>query len=271
MKKTITIARATAKEAMRQPVFFVLLFVAIAMLLIFPLVPYNTFGEDVKMVKDTGLQAILISSLLMALLTASSGNADEIEGRTAITLLSKPVNRRQFIVGKFVGILLVVLTMFLVLGALFCLVIIYKVGYDARESARVPPPYLARLPEVYQILPGLVLAYFEVIVIGSVSVAISTRLPMLVNLGVCLALFVLGHLTPILVQVSEGQFEAVGFMAKLFATIFPQLEVFNVHNSIATGLMIPADYLFMGFLYCVLYCVLALLGAFILFEDRDLA
>ena len=60
-------------------------------------------------------------------------------------------------------------------------------------------------------------------------------------------------------------------MAKLFATIFPQLEVFNVHKSIATGLMIPADYLFMGFLYCVLYCVLALLGAFILFEDRDLA
>ena len=144
MKKTITIARATAKEAMRQPVFFVLLFVAIAMLLIFPLVPYNTFGEDVKMVKDTGLQAILISSLLMALLTASSGIADEIEGRTAITLLSKPVNRRQFIVGKFVGILLVVLTMFLVLGALFCLVIIYKVGYDARESARDPPPYLER-------------------------------------------------------------------------------------------------------------------------------
>ena len=100
MKKTITIARATAKEAMRQPVFFVLLFVAIAMLLIFPLVPYNTFGEDVKMVKDTGLQAILISSLLMALLTASSGIADEIEGRTAITLLSKPVNRRQFIVAN---------------------------------------------------------------------------------------------------------------------------------------------------------------------------
>lgn len=271
MKKTITIARATAKEAMRQPVFFVLLFVAIAMLLIFPLVPYNTFGEDVKMVKDTGLQAILISSLLMALLTASSGIADEIEGRTAITLLSKPVNRRQFIVGKFVGILLVVLTMFLVLGALLCLVILFKVGYDARESARVPPPYWQRLPEVYQILPGLVLAYFEVAVIGSVSVAISTRLPMLVNLVVCLALFVLGHLTPILVQVSEGQFEAVGFMAQLFATVFPQLEVFNVHNSIATGLMIPADYLLMGFLYCVLYCVLALLGAFILFEDRDLA
>ena len=94
---------------------------------------------------------------------------------------------------------------------------------------------------------------------------------MLVNLVVCLALFVLGHLTPILVQVSEGQFEAVGFMAHLFATVFPQLEVFNVHNSIATGLMIPLDYLFISFLYCVLYCVLALLGAFILFEDRDLA
>ena len=81
--------------------------------------PYFTFGEDIKMYKDTGLTAITFFALLLALLTSSSAVAEEIEGKTAVTLLSKPVNRRQFIVGKFLGIELGVLALFLILGAVF--------------------------------------------------------------------------------------------------------------------------------------------------------
>ena len=54
--------------------------------------------------------------MLLALLTASSTVAEEIEGKTAITLLSKPINRRQFIIGKFVGIELGVLALYVLLG-----------------------------------------------------------------------------------------------------------------------------------------------------------
>ena len=79
-------------------------------------VPYFTFGEDMKMYKDTGLTTISFFCMLLALLTASSTVADEIEGKTAITLLSKPINRRQFIVGKFLGIELGVLTLYVLLG-----------------------------------------------------------------------------------------------------------------------------------------------------------
>ena len=271
MVKILTIALATTKEALRQPIFYLLTALAAALLLISILVPYNTFGEDVKMVKDTGLQTILIAALLMALLTASGSVADEIEGRTAITVLSKPINRRQFILGKFFGILGPIVVMFLFLGVLFCVVVFTKVLYDAREASRLPPSTAECMIEVWQVLPGLLLAFFEVAILSSVSLAISTRMPMLVNLIVCLSLFVLGHLTPILVKVTEGGFEPVRFMAGLFSTALPQLEVFNIHNSIATGMIIPPIYLLTSFLYCVLYSVLAILLAFILFEDRDLA
>ncbi len=81
---------------------------------------YFTFGEDIKMYKDTGLTTISFFCMLLALLTASSTVADEIEGKTAITLLSKPINRRQFIIGKFLGIELGVLTLYVLLGVLFC-------------------------------------------------------------------------------------------------------------------------------------------------------
>ena len=66
-----------------------------------------------------------------------------------------------------------------------------------------------------QILPGLALGFFEVTVLTSISIAISTRLPMLVNLVVCIMIFFLGHLSPVLVDVTAQSEvnELVSFMA----------------------------------------------------------
>src|SRR5262249_20201044 len=110
--KSLIIAFATAKEAIRQPAFFVLAFIAGSSLVGSIFVSYFTFGEDIKMYKDTGLTTISFACLLLALLTSSSTVAEETEGKTAIMLLSKPINRRQFIVGKFLGIELGVLALF---------------------------------------------------------------------------------------------------------------------------------------------------------------
>src|SRR3954454_388694 len=192
--KSITIALATAKEAIRQPAFFVMAAFAGGLLLVTIWVSYFTFGEDIKMYKDTGLTTISFFCMLLALLTASSTVADEIEGKTAITLLSKPINRRQFIVGKFLGIELGVLALFALLGTLFAIGVWYKYGYDARENSGSVFDQALRTKQVLQVLPGLGLGFLEVTVLAGVSVAISTRLPMLVNLVVCISVFFLGHL-----------------------------------------------------------------------------
>src|SRR5271166_4418467 len=228
MMKTLTIALATAKEAIRQPAFSVLAFLAAASLICSIFVSYFTFGEDIKMYKDTGLTTISFACLLLALLTASSTVADEIEGKTAITLLSKPITRRQFIVGKFLGIELGVLVLYVILGALFAAGVWYKYGYDLRESAGGEAETAKRIDQVLQVLPGLALGFFEVTVLTAISVAISTRLPMLANLVVCILVFFLGHLSPVLVEVA-GQThvnELVSFMARLFAWALPALEFF---------------------------------------------
>ena len=143
--KVAAIGWTTSKEAMSQPLFYVLLTIGVFGLILFPYVPYNTLGEDIKMVKDEGLTLIMVLSMLMALWTASVSIAEEIEGRTALTLLSKPVSRREFILGKFLGILVPVAIMFLVLGALFLASVSYKVVYDAREIGPARS-YAGRLP-----------------------------------------------------------------------------------------------------------------------------
>jgi ABC-type transport system involved in multi-copper enzyme maturation permease subunit len=212
--------------------------------------------------------------MLLALLTASSTVADEIEGKTAITLLSKPINRRQFIIGKFLGIELGVLTLYVLLGILFAAGVFYKYEYDLREAQGSIADSAKQWEQVMQVLPGLVLGFLEVTVLTSISVAISTRLPMLANLVVCILIFFLGHLSPVLVEATTSPNsqvnELVGFMARLFGFVLPSLEFFNAGPSISTGAVIPwLGYVLPTFGYCVLYSGAALLFAFLLFEDRD--
>ena len=269
--KVAAIGWTTSKEAMSQPLFYVLMTIGIFGLIIFPFVPYNTLGEDIKMVKDEGLTLIMILSILMALWTASVSIADEIEGRTALTLLSKPVGRREFILGKFLGILVPVAFMFLVLGALFLASVSYKVVYDAREGAQTEPTLAECQREMLQIAPGLPLAFMEAVVLTAISVAISTRLPMLANLIICAAIYVLGHLVPILANSAVGQFELVRFVANLLAAILPVLDHFNISAGISTGQQVPGEYMAWAALYCLVYTSVAMLVALLLFEDRDLA
>ena len=286
------IARATLKEAIRQPIYAMLMLVAVLILLVNTWVPFFSLGEDTKMYKDCGLATLLISSILLSVWTASFSIADEIDGKTAMTLLSKPITRRQFILGKYLGILQAVLWLLIPLTIAFLALTYYKVGYDSKESgaktldffvwhAQVLGPVTIdwpqllpeRVAEVKNIIPGVILIFLETAVLAAISVVISTRLPMIVNMVACFAIFVVGHLTPVIVAAAGNSpnLEFVPFIAQLSATVLPTLENFNMSAPIATGRMVPADYLGYSAIYCLSYCCAAILMAFILFEDRDLA
>ena len=269
--KVAAVAQTTSKEGMAQPLFYVIVAVGVFLLILFPFVPYNTFGEDVKMLKTEGLTLIKVLAIVLALWTASVSIADEIEGRTALTLLSKPINPTQFILGKFLGILGPVVVLFLVLGVVFLATASYKVVYDARETASPDPTSADCMREMLQVAPGLGLAFMETVILAAVSVAISTRLPMLPNLILCASIYALGHLVPVLVTSLARQFPLVSFAGWLLAAVLPGLEHFNMETSISTGQFVPVAYLVAAAVYCLLYTLAALLVALLLFEDRDLA
>ena len=269
--KVAAIARTTAKEAMAQPVFFVILALGAFAIIVFPFIPYNTFGEDVKMLKESGLTAIRVLAIILVLWTASVSIASEIEGRTALTLLSKPVGRRQLIIGKFLGIIGPAAILFILLGVLFLASVSYKVQYDARESCKPEPTWQECRDEMQQVAPGLLLGFLETVALASISVAISTRLPMIPNLVICSSIYVLGHLVPILARSAVGKIEFVRIVANLLSAVLPVLENFNIEGSIATEQSVPPEYLGWAVLYTVVFSTAAMLLALLMFEDRDLA
>ena len=271
LPKVAAVARTTAKEAVLQPIFWVLLLFGSGAIVLFIILPYNTFGEDIKMFKDTGLTLIMLLSIILALWTASVSIAEEIEGRTALTLLSKPISRREFVIGKFLGILGPVTLMFIILGTVFLCSISAKVPYDARENSQLAPDAVQCTLEVLSVFPGLVLAWLEAIVFTSIGVAISTRLQMQANLVICVTVYALGHLGPLLVQSTVGENPIVRFVGSLFATVLPVLDHFNIQAAVSAGVPVPPEYLAWAALYCLIYTTIMMLIALALFENRDLA
>ena len=270
-RRIAAVASATTKEAIGQPIFSVALIVGFFLLLSFIVIPYNTFGEDVKMLKDSGLTLIKVLALLVVVWTASVSVAEEIEGRTALTVLSKPLTRPQFILGKFAGLVLVAILIFLILGTTLLATTSLKVVYDARESSKLDPIWRDCADEMITVVPGLVLSLLETILLAAVSLAVSTRLGIVPNLIICFTVYALGHLVPLIVQSSVGKIAIVRFVGQFFATILPVLEHFTIEAAVVGGVPVPWSYLGWAALYAALYSAVALLVALVLFQDRDLA
>ena len=265
----------TAKEGMNQTLFAALLGFGVALLLFLPYIPFNTLGEDLKMHMSVGLTFIKIPAILLAVWLSGVSIAEEIEGKTALMLLSKPVSRVQLILGKFFGILVPVFVIYIVLGGLFLGTTGYKVVHNARESCEEEPKTQDCVDAMVQITPGIGMNFLETATMTAVAVALSTRLPMLANIITCVSIFLLGHLIqylPLFVsQFTQGKYVIVDFITNVMAAVLPVLGHFSIESSIGANQSLPLMYVGMSSLYCVLYCCAALVVALLMFEDRDLA
>lgn len=265
------LALSTAKNEMAQPLYLLLLAIGMFGVVFFGFYPFNTLGDDIRLLKDSGVTMIMVLGMIQAVWSAGTSVSDEIEGRTALTVLSKPVSRRSFILGKYAGIMLSVLVLFVFIGAVFLIVISYKPIYDARETSRAATTWQTGHEEIMTTVPILGLYFMETMAIGAIAVALATRLPLLANFITCFVIYVIGNLTSPLVASTEGNNELVGFVGKLIAVVVPNLNVFNVQSAVDAGNPIPLIYLAGAFNYLVCFAIAIWMVAMLLFEDRDLA
>jgi hypothetical protein len=289
------VALAAFREGVRQPLFWVIVLGALGLMTFSPFIPYFTFGEDVKMVRELGYDTIMLAAVVFAVVAASMSISEEIEGRTAVTVMSKPVSRRDFLLGKFAGILLAAMLMTGLLAWYFEGMMWFKLWFDnetVTDPAWLEPARAALAPlagtsvsfilgaaiwldQGLTILQGSVFGLCQVMVLLAIAVALATRLPMVVNLVTCLLVFFLGHLTHVLVIVSSGRNTLVNFIARFFDNVLPGLEYFDYGPVVVRDVALDPGrfsiYLGSVVAYAVLYSVIALLFGLVLFEDRDLA
>ncbi len=107
--KLFSIAKNTFIETIRQPVYAVIITAAVFLFIVSPSLSMYTMDDDNKMLRELGLSTLFIAGLFIATFSASAAITEEIETKTILTTLSKPLPRYIFILGKFIGVIAAVI------------------------------------------------------------------------------------------------------------------------------------------------------------------
>lgn len=276
--KTYAIARNTFSEAIHQPIVYLIAGLGVTLLLLSFAFTLFTFSEEntARMIRDMGLATITLCALLAALFTSSSVIADEIEKKTALTVLCKPVTRFQFLLGKYLGILLLVFCMIAVLMILFLVALLFLGPKADIGASRVGLPtvgshlWFVKHKADFILCEAGLFSFLQVAILTAISIAISTRFPLVVNVSACFLIYVAGHVNTYVVAMAQQKGAMLRTCAQIFATIFPNLENLNVAALAAKGMSVSISCLAFCALYAVVYVVAVLALALIALERREL-
>lgn len=254
MNKIITIAINTVLELLRKKILNILLIFSVVIIASSVFFTQFAPGEEIKIVKDIALGSIVFFGMLIAIFTSGTLIPEEIERRTISTILSKPVARFQFLLGKFFGAVLTVLLTTFIMSVVFLALIYYK-----ERSIDI------------NLLYALGLTFFELLILVSISILVSTFASASFNLAFGFIIYIVGHLSQYLLHMAEDA-KLFGIkIAMIFLNrIIPDLEKFNIRDAVVVGTNIQSAYVFKTIEYALLYTVIMLIFAFLFFNEREL-
>lgn len=251
--RIFTIATNTVREAVRNKLLYALLFFAILLILSGVFLSTLSYVESARILQDIGMTATRVFGVAIALFVGVGLIHREVDRRTVYTLLSKPLSRGEFLLGKFVGLVLTVWMQMAIMVAAFVAV---SVITGAPLSATHAAAFL---------LLGVELAV--VVAIATFFSAFTT--PMLASFFTG-GLWVLGNLTRNLRDLgASSEIGSMRLASEWLFRLLPDLRGFNLGIEAVHGLPIVASDVWFPVLYGAGYCAVVLVAAVALFDRRD--
>jgi ABC-type transport system involved in multi-copper enzyme maturation permease subunit len=247
------IAFNTFKEAVRDRILYLLLFFAALSILVSRILALLTVGDRAKIIKDVGLASISFFGALMAILIGTGLVYKEIEKRTIFTLISKPMRRHEFLLGKFFGLVLTLLVMLVLMSVIFLALVFFHT-----------------FTVEWKMLLAILYIFIELILITAVAILFSSFSTPILSSLFSLCFYLIGHfswsLETLIKKSPAGIFKV---LAQIVYTILPDLENFNFKTEVVHGLTIPPQVLLYSAAYGFLYTVFILGLAILVFRRRD--
>jgi ABC-type transport system involved in multi-copper enzyme maturation permease subunit len=247
------IASNTVREAIRNKLLYTLLGFGILMIGAGVLVATLSYVEVNEILQDIGLGAIRFFSAGIAIFVGIGLIHGEVDRRTIFTILSKPVSRTEFLVGKFAGLTFTVWLQLVMMGLAFGLV-----------------SWLAGAPLGTGHGLAIVLIGLELMVLVAIATFFSAfTTPMLAALFT-VGLWLIGHLSRDLYALGQqSELESVSRAAGMLFVLMPDLEVFNKSLEAVHGLPISSGDFAMATVYAMGYTVCTLILGSMIFSRRD--
>ena len=266
MKATAAIAVNVFRESVRDKVLYNLVLFAILLIGASLLIGELTAGQDVKIIKDLGLSATSVFGLFIAVFIGIGLVSKEVERRSIYSLLAKPIDRSQLVVGKYVGLALTLVVNVGVMAIALYVVLAYM-GW--RAPAAVAKAWDAP-PLDPKLLVAIGLILVELMLVTAIAIFFSTFSTPLLSAALTFGLFIVGHFSADLRNFQDAvESPAAGrFVAALY-WVLPNLAQFDIKAQVVHGQGVPAGYVMLAIAYAAAYIGLLLTISAIVFSRRD--
>ncbi len=280
------IARITLTEALRQKTLNVVLVFGLVLLGGSDFFTQFSFQEEFKFLKDLAYAVISISGLLVALMGAAQLIPAEIERRTLYTTLSKPVHRFEFVLGKYLGLLLLLTLIVAIMSAVFAGVLFWKESrilgdLAAGGGAALEEGQIRMIESVREqsrdpgMIQAIALIWCKLAVISAISVFFSTIATSTIFIvSTTLMIYFTGHLQAVARQLWLHEQTVPEFYKKavlaVISWIIPDFQSYNLIDEIIAGNKILWSDSVPIMLYSLIYVAVIMAVASLIFEEREL-
>lgn len=255
MKRVLVLTHHVFQESVRRKNLHTLFILSAMVLACSSLFSFFNLGVQQKFLEDLSLAVISLFGMILAVVIAAGQFPAEWENKTIYPLLARPVSRGEFLLGKWLGTLLVVLVNLTVIGALFIFILWTK-----------------KFPIPRGLLDAMFLLYVQSVFMASLALFFSLFLSRGANISLSVILYFLGHVKSdylgYLLTRTESATEKKIYQALYYA--LPNLENFNVKNLLAYNFELPLIYVLKTCAYSLGFSAIFLALAALLFRRKEL-
>lgn len=268
MTEIFSLARITFKGTVRERTLYVIFFLALFIFFVTPFLTAIAPRQGIQVALDFVMSTVSFTGLVLGVFLGSNLISRDIDKKTLYSVITKPISRPQYILGRFLGMAIVLIISMLLL-TVFGLLSFYITVHYFNSQGESPSWFLFGMNLFFniQMLLLLVAAAF---LISSVST--SSFLPLAFTIGFYYAGESIAKVKAVLEASKTTEMSGV---FKSFLTcsyyIFPNLTLFDFKSKAAYNVPVPANELFFTFIYGVIYIALFMLLTIKIFNKRDIA
>ncbi|MBL7071240.1 MAG: ABC transporter permease subunit [Candidatus Omnitrophica bacterium] len=253
MRNIFIIAANTFREALRNKLLNVLLLFAVIAIASTRFFTIFAPSEEMKIMLDTSLGIIRFIGMLITVFVTGGLLPREMSTLTITTILSKPVSRTQFLLGKFCGALYSIFANMAIMIVILSAILFLKFG--------------AVNPEIFK---AFVLIAAEFVVLCAITICLSTVSSEMFSVIFGILIYVIGHLTNY-IQYLADRFDSFAMKSLLLSlyTLLPNFENFNIQNAVVLGANVSLQYMGKALVYGAIYTAVMLIIGYLFFAERE--
>jgi len=255
MGVVLAIAQQTVNEAFRRRIVIVFLVCGLFLIALGPVFGFLSPKDSQTVLRSLGLAAILLTGLFITIVTCIYLIPVEIERRTIYTILSKPVQRFEFVLGKFLGGFAIVFVNIALLGIVFLIMLRF-------QEHKIP----------VDMLKGVILTFFQMMLLAALTIFFSTFATPVLNFFMSFGIFIVGNLSSVTESLTTSKVKVTQMVGTVIHYLLPNFGNFNIQNSLihpTVEVTNEAVFIRNNIIYALIYSAVLLILAVIIFDRRE--